>query len=360
MLVNSGPSIGRVAFCSRGKGRGHAIPDFAISRELQRLQPGVEVIFLSYATGARTLESLGARVIDLGLPEDNPMWETITKIIDKVAALEPLILISHEEFYAVPICRALGLPTVFLTDWFGPLEHSITRGLAYADLIIFLDDPGYADVPPWVQDRIVYVGPVLGRLSAVTPSRDTCRAILGFCAGASVISVIPGGAEHHSEAKAPLCDLVMDAYQTLAISGKRLVWVASEQDYQFVRSRLCAIPGSVVFNAPIALEELMVASDVIITKGNRITALESEALGIPSISISFGLNPIDDQRISRIRSNIALRARGISPALLGQFLARVISQGHYIPPQPPEVVNHRAVDAAVHIQRVLLSALNNS
>jgi len=59
-------------FFSRGKGRGHAVPDAAIARELVALSPGVEIHFISYSVGATTLRDLGWNVVDLGLPEDPP------------------------------------------------------------------------------------------------------------------------------------------------------------------------------------------------------------------------------------------------------------------------------------------------
>src|ERR1700733_12151618 len=62
----------KVLFFSRGRGRGHAIPDVAIMREVRRLRPDTTCEIASYSTGARTIESLDERVHDLQLPEENP------------------------------------------------------------------------------------------------------------------------------------------------------------------------------------------------------------------------------------------------------------------------------------------------
>ena len=70
----------------------------------------------------------------------------------------------------------------------------------------------------------------------------------------------------------------------------------------------------------------MVASDVVITKATRKTSFELNALRIPSISISFGLNPIDEHRVLRIPTNCALRARGLTPASLSEHLSRALSE----------------------------------
>ena len=55
-------------FC-RGRGRGHAIPDLEIVREVERVEPAAQVHFVSYGTGARTLEEFGRSVVDLGLSD---------------------------------------------------------------------------------------------------------------------------------------------------------------------------------------------------------------------------------------------------------------------------------------------------
>ena len=46
-----------------GKGRGHAIPDAAIAKELVKLEPTLDVTFVSYSVGAETLKDLGQNVI---------------------------------------------------------------------------------------------------------------------------------------------------------------------------------------------------------------------------------------------------------------------------------------------------------
>ena len=48
-----------VLFFSRGKGRGHAVPDAAIASDLVGREPDVKITFASYGMGAATLKSLG-------------------------------------------------------------------------------------------------------------------------------------------------------------------------------------------------------------------------------------------------------------------------------------------------------------
>ena len=78
----------------------------------------------------------------------------------------------------------------------------------------------------------------------------------------------------------------------------------------------------------------MAASDLIITKGNRTPLLECEVLGIPSISVSFGYDPIDDFRIGRIPTNTALRARGLNCPLLSDHMVKALAKAREITGKP--------------------------
>ena len=67
---------GLLFFC-RGRGRGHAVPDIAIARKLLTLREDVDVRFVSYSTGARTIEEHGLPLVDLGLPDANSYTDTL-------------------------------------------------------------------------------------------------------------------------------------------------------------------------------------------------------------------------------------------------------------------------------------------
>lgn len=59
----------KILFFSRGRGRGHAIPDMEIAKELTKDRQDVQVHFVSYGTGARTIEQYGFPLIDVELPD---------------------------------------------------------------------------------------------------------------------------------------------------------------------------------------------------------------------------------------------------------------------------------------------------
>ena len=116
------------------------------------------------------------------------------------------------------------------------------------------------------------------------------------------------------------------AWDALPHPSKRLIWLAW-RDYDSLRARFGDRPDILVLKEDWAIDRLMVASDLAITKGNRTTVCEAAFLGLPSISISSGVNWPDDVAIARVRSNSALRAGGVNAADLAQLMAERIAGG---------------------------------
>src|SRR5262249_49610428 len=128
-----------VLFFSRGRGHGHAIPDMAIAAELRRLDPEIEIKFVSYATGAGTFRRARWPVIDLLLPEANPYLQTQLLAIALIERLAPDVVVAHEEFAALPAAHVCQRPAIFLSAWL-PLTNDITaESLAYASAVIVLE-----------------------------------------------------------------------------------------------------------------------------------------------------------------------------------------------------------------------------
>lgn len=336
----------KILFFSRGKGRGHAVPDSAIAEQLQQIVPSLEVLFVSYSTGAETLSQLGWKVIDLGLPEDNHLWDLVAKVIPVFLGTPPHLVVSHEEFFVVPIAKTFGHSVVYLTDWFLDPRSINMQALDYADSIVFLDDPGFYDIPETLAHKIFHVGPVLGTLSHVDGNRAQSRAQLGLPPGSKMVLVAAGGALQHSEARAPIADLVLGAYDLLDIENKHLIWVAGDREFDFLEHLIGSRPDILVMKPHAQFLSTLLASDVVITKGNRITVLEAEYFGVPSISVSFGNNPIDDYRIGRVRNNIPLRGRGLGKEVLAQYIAKSLKRSAIpdekitTPPQAARVAEH--------------------
>jgi UDP-N-acetylglucosamine:LPS N-acetylglucosamine transferase len=309
-----------VLFFSRGRGRGHAVPDCALAAELRRLSGDVDVRFVSYASGAETFEELGHAVVDLDLPEDNPLFETLIRATRVIGWLKPALVIAHEELPALAAAKILELPAIYIADWFGRPEDIRTSLLAYADEILFLDEPGIFAEPVQAAGRVHYVGPVLRPVRYTKQDRLLARQELGIPVEDVVITVLPGS---WTEKKAPILSLVLAAFDLLPERSKTLVWIAGE-DYGILEKHVHGKAGIVLKQNDWQMDRLMAASNVAITKATRQTSMELAALGIPSISLSHGLNRIDDIRVKHIPTNTALQAGEVTADQLAATIADIL------------------------------------
>jgi hypothetical protein len=313
----------RILFFTRGRGRGHALPDLVIARRVRQLRPGVELRFASYATGAETLAEHGEAVIDLGLPEDAPFVDLLVAATATMAAQKPDVVVAHEELAVLPAARGLGHAPVLIIDFFP--QHELPRhSLRHAERILFIEQRGIFGEPPEARGKVQYLGPVLPPLSVARGERGSCREALGLAATATVVAVIPG--RWATEEKAPIFDLVLPAWRGL--SGDRtLIWIAG-RDHDELSRRAARDHDVKVWPHCSPIETLMVASDVVITKANRGTTIDLSRLAIPSIALSHGLNPVDEKIIARLHTNLLLHARGIDPPFLTAILEQAIAASH--------------------------------
>ena len=121
------PIHAKSSFFSRGRGRGHAIPDMAIADQLTRVWPELELHFVSYSTGADTFRRRGLTVIDMSLPEENPFFSTLIRCKALIDEWKPDFIVSHEEFSAMVAASMAGVKSIFLSAWFPP-KGSVAYG----------------------------------------------------------------------------------------------------------------------------------------------------------------------------------------------------------------------------------------
>ena len=180
------------------------------------------------------------------------------------------------------------------------------------------------DEPPYLSSKIYYIGVVLRDLALESADRTETRLRAGIPVDAAVFLVCPGGAAIHSEAASPILDLVLGAYEILDIPQKYLVWLTDGPDFDLVTARFGTRADLRVLKPRFDFTGTLLMADLVITKGNRLPLFECEALSIPSLSISSGHNPIDDYRVGQIRSNKALRRRGLTSTTLKMHMANAL------------------------------------
>jgi hypothetical protein len=246
----------------------------------------------------------------------------------------------------------VGARVVFITDWFVDGTNPLMQAVRYAEQVLFIGNPGIFQEPEYLRGRVRYMGNLVRPFEYTLSDRFKARDELSISNATLLVSVIPGAWAH--EGRAPIVDLVVSAFRDIPVSDKRLVWIGGS-DY----ASLCGRSGDYSFlkvyphHHPI--EQLMVASDVVITKANRGTTIELDELGVLSISLSFGLNPVDDMIVSRLRNNTALNARAVDSRYLSQTihaLAKQASRGMLVHQLPSPNTSAQLV------AKVLLAAIS--
>lgn len=306
-------SLSSLLFFSRGRGHGHAITDLALADELVTLAPDIVCHFASYSTGAAAYSARGRECHDLGLPEDPSFTQILIAITHHLRDLKPAVVIAHEEFAAVLACHLMGIPCAFISTWLPPGGNLWAETLAYANSIIILEEEGIFPVPLNCDEDIMYTGPVVRRMKYVRSDRGVVRSELGIEPGAPCWTVATGG--WATEAKAPIAGLILEAFQLLPCADKYLFWLSNVAGTPLEKI-LSRYNEARVVSFTDDIEKYFVASDVVITKGTHGISCELASLGIPSISLSYKNNPIDEILVPRISSNIHLHAKATTARLL--------------------------------------------
>lgn len=337
-------------FFSRGRGYSHAIRDIQIADALTKFRGDVDLRFVSYGSGAQALAEHHQPLIDLEMPDDNPFWPTATKAGELIDLIRPELVIAHEEFVVPPVAKMFGVPTIFITDWFCEPDDLTMEALSFADEIIFIGEDGIFEEPPEIAGKVFYAGPVLRRFAYGLADRSRARREMDFPEKAVIILVLPGG--WATEEREPVWDTVIPAFESLKIPDKLLVWIAGN-DFELLTHRAAKYESVIIKERDWQLDRLMVACDVAITKGNRGTVRELSSLGIPSISMSHGNNPIDDTYLNCISTNTALDARTVTRKLLINSILDALRDG--VPDQSPgaaAALNSRESGAALAARRI--------
>jgi hypothetical protein len=311
-----------ILYFSRGRGRGHAVPDLAILRYLRGLIPDVRVLFASYGTGAEVFSLAHEPIADMNLDDDCEFLDVIVSAGHILNETKARLVVSHEEPAVLPAAYMFGLRSVFLIHWFGPALSIPMQALRYADEILFMEHEGLFPVPPLVHGKVRYVGPVVRTFEYGLEDRTRLRAEMGIAPDETVILVLPGS---WTEQMAPCFDLILRAFREVKRSPKRLLWFAGKE-IENVSRAVSGLNDITVFGTLPSLEQWMIAGDIAITKGTYNVGRELEAFGTPSISLSHGHNGIDDELCRTIQTNTFMWAAETGPAKLARTIDVILTR----------------------------------
>jgi hypothetical protein len=257
------------------------------------------------------------------MPDEPALWDATIAHTGAVRYLRPALVVAHEEPLALIAARIYQIPCVFITDFFQDPTSLFMRALDYAREIIFTAEPGIYTEPPFLRPPIHYVGPAVRRFEYGRADRERARRELGVPSDTVVVVCQPG---NWPEAQVPMAQLLADAWDALACAPRLLIWLAG-RDHQMLRACFEGRSDIEIVEEDWQIDRLFAASDLLITKANRLTVYEAASLGVPSISISSGVNWPDDAAVARVRSNTAIHLRGLAPGALAQLMAEKITGG---------------------------------
>lgn len=305
---------------------------------LERMNPACQVHFVSYGTGASTIAEFGRQVVDMNLPDEGSITDATVMAGKLVGSLNPQMVVSHEEFAALPVAKIFDTATAAILDFFTGEEKLSMQSLRFADEVLFTDYRGIFQAPPFLKGRVRYTGAVLRRFAWSRKDKLRARAELGVEPDCFLIAMLPGS---WTEAMAPAEELLLSAFDRLKKRRKRIVWIGGSAQH----------PSVINIEKDWQIERLMVAADVAVTKTNRKTLVELESLGVPSVSLCYGLNAMDEIRARSIRSSVVLDALRVTPAGLA---ASLLAQSQ-LQPRP-----RRATAGAEKAAHRLLSLLGRA
>jgi hypothetical protein len=337
------PSVD-ILFFSRGRGKGHAVPDLAITAELRSILPSVRVLFASYASGAEVFRAAGEEFIDLGFSETTSLFDIVIGSGRLLTKQRTRVVCSHEEPGVLLASKVFECPSVFLTHWFPTLQDPYLDVFKCADEVLFMEQKRLFPEPAQLSGKVRYIGPVLRRFKYRPCDRSLVRSQLGLRSGEALILVAPGSP---SESLFPIYDLIMGAFKEVDCAHKRLIWVAG-RDYLDISKRAEESAHCHVVDTDWQLDRLMVASDVAITRGTYNIGKELMALGIPSIALSHGHNFIDDMYSRCFPSNTFLWAQETTCSALARRIEELLHRG-LAAPDVDALQGHGARCVAEHL-----------
>jgi hypothetical protein len=234
-----------------------------------------------------------------------------------IAQLRPAAVVSFYEWTALPAARMARSPSVLVTDWFPSRDKVIVECVPMADSIIFLGQPGIFPLPFPVTRDPIFVGPIVRKMRYDRRDRHRVRIGLGISKSTWLVSVIPGA--WATEERSPVADKILTMFRQLDFTEKNLFWL-TKSGYQFLSQKTASEPDIRIIQNCSNVEQVIAASDVVITKGNHGSIMESASLGVSSIFPSDGHDYIDDILVPPIRSNKYFIAAEAEPTILCNYM----------------------------------------
>lgn len=308
---------------SAGGTAGHINPALAVADELRRR--GHEILFVgtpdhieSRLAAQAGFDFTGFAVSGFDKAHPLTLVTSGAKLLKATRAAKRLFarkrpdaVVTFGAYVSIPVGRAAfekGIPLIIHEQNSVPgmanaylAKHATAVALTYAESAAGLEA---------AREPVVLGNPV--RASFETCTRDEARAALGISADALVLLVMGGslGAQHVNKA---LCDM---KERLLAIDGLHVIQSTGEGDYDNVLSQLALSDAERArwHVSPYidSMNEVLVASDLVISRAGASSVAEIMTVGVPCVLIPYPHARGDHQTLNA-RSCVAVGAARLVP-----------------------------------------------
>ncbi|NPV80157.1 MAG: hypothetical protein HPY52_07745 [Firmicutes bacterium] len=280
--------MSEILFISRGLGWGHSIRDILIAEEIFRNRPEISLGFSSYDSGYRAYEAFGRCCFNLDLPAAGSVGRRICRLAKYIREVAPMLIVSDEELFALPLSRGLGIPCILITNWFPPPgdEEGIDM-FNQADMILLAEQSGFPRANRRITSPILYTGPIYRRNAYTAQDLQAARESLGIGVEERIILVTLGGSGSITTmaANISLLEIIIEAFlQSQAAESLCLVCGSLGKFFSYASSVDECI--RIIDNTPDILK-LAAISHLVITRGGINTLWEMADIGVPTLAIPY-------------------------------------------------------------------------
>ena len=266
---------------SRGQGTAHACRDMILADSLSELDDSVEIKFVSYGEGYKTLSVLGWPCINIGIPFKEDEHDRLLKMGQALREEKPDLVISDEELLALPLAKIFQIPSLLITNWFPPApNHPTMSYFADPQEIIVPDLTDSFGAPSEIKSPVHFVGPILRPIDSNLAERKKFREEFGITPEEKLILVTAGEAESNDVDFFQRC---IEVFKRLKLNAKLIAVVGELKE---------ELEGDMKADGRISLREYlwqldryMLASDLVIHRGGYFTLWELASVGMPSICV---------------------------------------------------------------------------
>lgn len=269
----------KILFVSRGKGWGHSIRDIEITKQIQTINPLIEVIHVSWADGLKAYLKNEYSCIDIGVCYTEN--EKQNKLLEIIHQVQPSHIISDEDADTIIVSHQIGIPCCYITNFFTD-SHKEFEYLSYCDFTIFAeyDDLAYAMSPEILgRNNIFCVGPISRMYHAGSPFFSEKESLQNNV-------LITLGASRERNAR---------------LENIQLIWQISKVYIEDVHFWILGDYKSFFRNKPFAsnvtwlsevkdIREWLPLMDAVISRGGINTLWEMASAGLMSIAIPYSAN----------------------------------------------------------------------